>query len=57
MIHCGQCENYRKSFDTDRFRLCRATGARHWPGDSSYECPHLVIAMAAWERRKEERYV
>jgi hypothetical protein len=56
MIHCGQCENYRKSFDADRSKTCRATGERHWPGDSAYECPHLVIAMAAWERRKEERY-
>jgi hypothetical protein len=54
MICCGVCKNYIDSFDTDRHRKCRVTGKRHWPGDSAYECPSLVIAMAAWERRKEE---
>jgi hypothetical protein len=49
VIHCGDCEHYTKSFDRDRHRICRATGLRHWPGDSAYRCPHLVISLSFWE--------
>lgn len=59
VIHCGECEHYVKSFDRDRHRICRATGARHWPGDSAYECPRLVLSRSfwdAWDRREDKRY-
>ncbi len=55
MICCGRCENYVKSFDHDRHRKCRATGQRHWPGDSAYECPHIILSERLWERRNALR--